>query len=316
MPQLPRCEVIPLPGHQVSFRVDGLEKTRWHYGSEYKRPFFYPMNGPAGETLTRMGHPGAENHDHHRSVWFAHQKVLGIDFWSENSAADIRQKMWFEYRDGDAECAMSVQLDWQDGHDPQPLVQQELIATLRPLDHEEWTLDLQSTFRPVAAEIEFQRTNFGFLAVRVAKSLSTHFGEGLITGANGAIGEERLFGNENPWMDYSGPVSVRGSEGRRMNQTNGITYFDHFNNPGFPAKWHVRSDGWMGASACRDSGLVASRIQPLQLRYLLFIHDGNVDPQRAEEIATDWQQRPTLKIQKGTRPHMQYEIAPEDPPVT
>ena len=37
---------------------------------------------PSGATLTRIGHPGAENHDHHRSVWFAHHKVNGLDFWS------------------------------------------------------------------------------------------------------------------------------------------------------------------------------------------------------------------------------------------
>ncbi|MEZ5432290.1 MAG: DUF6807 family protein [Verrucomicrobiales bacterium] len=43
----------------------------------------FPLTGPSGEPLTRMGHPGAENHDHHRSVWFAHNKLNGLDFWSE-----------------------------------------------------------------------------------------------------------------------------------------------------------------------------------------------------------------------------------------
>ena len=63
-----RCELLPLAEHQVSMRIDGVEKTRWHFGSEYPRPFFYPLNGPSGVSLTRMGHPGAHNHEHHRSV--------------------------------------------------------------------------------------------------------------------------------------------------------------------------------------------------------------------------------------------------------
>ena len=58
-----RCEVVPLAGHQVSFRIDGVEKFRWHYGAEYPRPFFFPFNGPSGESITRMGHPGAPDHD-------------------------------------------------------------------------------------------------------------------------------------------------------------------------------------------------------------------------------------------------------------
>lgn len=308
MPTQPRCEVIPLSGHQVSFRVDGIEKTRWHYGSAYPRPFFFPFNGPAGETLTRMGHPGASNHDHHQSVWFAHNKVMGINFWGNESDAFIQQKMWFEYRDGEEECAMAVQLDWHDGHDPQPLLEQEMIATLRPLDDGEWTLDLQSTFRPKSAELKFQQTNFGFLAVRVAKSISAHFGGGELTGASGEKSEQNLFGKPNKWMDYSGPVSVQNNDGGREDVMNGITYFDHPENPNFPAKWHVRQDGWMGASACRDSALLTTRLEPLRLRYLLHVHSGEVDPDRADQLSSDWAKRPMQSVQKGSRPHMQFEI--------
>lgn len=306
----PRCEVLPLPGRQVSFRVDGREKTRWHFGSDAPRPFFYPIIGPAGETLTRMGHPGASNHDHHRSVWFAHNKLMGIDFWSEETSAFIRQKMWFEHRDGDDECGMAVQLDWHDGHDPQPLVSQELIVWLRPLDGEEWELDLQSTFRPLAEQIEFQQTNFGFLAVRVAKSLSGHFGGGTLTGESGVTGEKELFAQSNRWMDYSGPVVARDEQGRPRQQVNGITYFDHPHNPSYPTKWHVREDGWMGAAACLDAPLLTTRLKPLCLRYLLHIHDGAVDRERAAEVAANWVKRPRQTVSRSSKPHLQYEIQP------
>jgi hypothetical protein len=79
----------------VSFQIDGVEKLRWHYGNEYPRPFFFPFNGPSGVSLTRMGHPGASNHDHHRSIWFAHHDVNGVDFWSDNTESRIRQKQGF-----------------------------------------------------------------------------------------------------------------------------------------------------------------------------------------------------------------------------
>src|SRR5262245_55710815 len=122
-----RCQILPLPDFQVSFVVEGRQRLRWHFGPNYPRPFFYPLIGATGASLTRMGHPGAPNHDHHRSIWFGHAKVVGVDFWSDNSPARIRQRQWLCYEDGDEEAVMAVQLDWLDGHDPQPLMTQELV---------------------------------------------------------------------------------------------------------------------------------------------------------------------------------------------
>ena len=76
--KIPRCQIVPLAGHQVSLQIDGGERLRWHFGDAYPRPYFFPLVGPVGQSLTRMGHPGAPNHDHHQSIWFAHDKVLGI----------------------------------------------------------------------------------------------------------------------------------------------------------------------------------------------------------------------------------------------
>ena len=94
----PRCEVVPLPDHQASFRIDGAERLRWHFGPDYPRPFFFPLVGPSGTPLTRMGHPGDPSHDHHRSIWFAHEKVSGVNFWSDNTTARVRQKQWLAYQ--------------------------------------------------------------------------------------------------------------------------------------------------------------------------------------------------------------------------
>lgn len=186
----PRCQVIPLPDDQVSIRIDGTERTRWHYSRHYPRPFFYPFNGPSGEALTRMGHPGAANHDHHRSIWFAHAKVLGIDFWSDNTQADIRQKHWLVYQDGDEQAMLATRLDWHDGHEPQELLTQIVIAVFRPGDNGETLFEIQTEFIPQASSLEFQQTNFGFLAVRVAKSIAEHFGSGHLTNSEGLVGEK------------------------------------------------------------------------------------------------------------------------------
>ncbi|TWT57825.1 hypothetical protein KOR42_11920 [Thalassoglobus neptunius] len=307
MSGLPYCEIIPLPNDQVSFRINGVEKTRWYFGSQYLRPFFFPINSSSGQSLTRMGHPGAPNHDHHQSVWFAHHRVLGIDFWA-NGLPQVRQKEWFVYDDGEGVARMAVRLEWADGHDPSPLLHQELIVQIRSLPDSSYTLDLQSTFLPESEMIEFQKTNFGFLAVRVAKSISVHFGDGVLTGASGATGEPNLFGQENIWMDYSGSLANYDEAGNQTKAISGITYFDHPENPSHPTKWHVREDGWMGASACFSGPLETTRDRPLKLRYLLHVHDGPVDPAAANALFSEWQKLPWLEVVRSKRPHQHYEL--------
>lgn len=297
--KFPRCQLVPLPDEQLSFQIDNVERLRWHHGASYPRPFFFPLLGPTGTSLTRMGHPGAPDHDHHRSIWFSHNKVLGIDFWSDRSPARIRQKNWLCYQDGEDEATMAVLLGWYDGHDPKELLEQELIAGVRPGPDGETFLELQATFKPTAESLEFGKTNFGFLAVRMAKSLSAHFGGGIITNSEGAVGEPAIFGKPAKWMDYSGPVP-RGDEG--------ITYFDHPTNPGHPGSWHVREDGWMGASVCLNGPLETTRKQPLMLRYLLHAHRGKLDADRAAQVAKDFATRPAYEVSKAKVKHQQFVV--------
>jgi hypothetical protein len=310
---IPRCQVIPQADHQTSFVVDSVERLRWHFGPDYPRPFFYPLVGPSGAVLTRMGHPGAPDHDHHRSIWFAHEKVLGIDFWSDRTAARVRQKQWLAYQDGDQEVIMAVLLGWYDGHDPKELLTQELIVSVRPIENET-LVELQSTFTPLAESVELGQTNFGFLAVRVAKSISHFFGGGELRGSEGATGEPAIFGKPARWVDYSGPVA----SGRRKpadqvasleTVIEGITYFDHATNPGYPAHWHVREDGWMGASFNRTGSYVIRREKPLVLRYLLYAHAGAANPKTADAIAKAFNDRPAFQLKRQTGGHIHYSVA-------
>lgn len=293
--QSPRCQVVPLPGRQVAFGIDGRERLRWDAGEDAPRPFFFPLIGPSGLPLTRMGHPGAPNHDHHRSIWFAHHKVLGIDFWSDQTDARIRQQAWLAYDDGDDDARMAVSLRWYDGHDPQPLIEQEVIVVVSPSEDNQLKMEIQTTLKPIADSLELGETNFGLFAVRMAKALSAAFGSGMLTGANGKQGEPDLFGKPSPWMDYSGET--------RPGQVEGITYFDHPDNVSFPSKWHVRSDGWMGASICRDAPVLLSQQSPLTLRYLLFAHVENIDIQAADRMAAEFHGSSGWGVSKSRRPH-------------
>jgi hypothetical protein len=303
---LPRCRITPQADYQVAVEIDGTERLRWHYDSKYPRPFFFPFNGPSGISLTRMGHPGAPNHDHHSSVWFAHNKVLGIDFWSNNSPAQIRQKEWLVYEDGDEQCRLAFRLGWYDGHDPKELLEQIVIATVSPGPDNETFLEIQTEFIPTAESLEFQQTNFGFLAVRMARSISEHFGGGTLTNSEGLVGEKdengkpNIFGKAASWMDYSGPIAPKTTEG--------VTYHDHPSNPSYPSSWHVREDGWMGCSPGMHTAITTTKKKTLKLRYLLHAHTGGVNAARATQIADDFAKRPKLDVIRSKKPHQSYEV--------
>jgi hypothetical protein len=305
-PTPPRCQLVPLPDEQVSFQVDGVETTRWHFGREYPRPFFYPFHGPSGISLTRMGHPGAPNHDHHRSIWIAHHDVAGHDFWSDRRGTRIRQDTWYCYRDGDDECVMAVSGVWHDAQE-QPVARHDLVACLTPMPDGEQTLELQITLRPVDEErpLLLGQTNFGLLAVRVAKSVSAHFGGGRLTSSEGAVGESAIFGTRARWVDYSGPVAVA-QDADRKTVVEGITLLDHPRNARHPAHWHVRDDGWMGPSLCRHEGLTVTAADPLTLRYLLHAHAGQYDHRRATALHAEFARQPEFQVRPAQRPHEQY----------
>jgi Methane oxygenase PmoA len=75
---------------RVRIEIDGRLFSEYVFTGA-KRPYLYPVLASDGTPLTRdfpMKDPPGEDHDHphHRSLWFAHSSVNGIDFWNEGKA--------------------------------------------------------------------------------------------------------------------------------------------------------------------------------------------------------------------------------------
>lgn len=307
---LPHCRIERTSEFEFSFLLRDAEVTRWCFSPLVPRPYFYPVRGPSGQSLTRLGHPGAPNHDHHRSLWFAHNDLMGQDFWSENRPGRIVQKQWYAVEESDEMARIAFELHWIDGHDPKPLARQDVFVTLRP-DGEQWSLELQSDFRGGGEGVVFHKNNFGVLGLRVAKSLSVTFGAGTVTGSDGSVGEKALFGKPNRWVDYSGPVRSKSSTDSAVGDqpvVEGLSLIDHRDNPGHPTKWHVREDGWIGPSLSRDRDVPLDPEKPLTVRYLLRVHQGAVDAAATNQLADAFDRWPAKTVVKGTKPHHQWEL--------
>ena len=83
--------------NQIAVEIDGKPYTTFFYGPEVAKPYLFPLRTPSGVVVTRsfpMEKVAGEStdHPHHRSLWFAHSSVNGIDYWNNEFAYDKDSK--------------------------------------------------------------------------------------------------------------------------------------------------------------------------------------------------------------------------------
>ena len=262
---VPRMQALPLPHHEVSFQREGQELTRFHFDPDDKRPFLYPMNGPDGRSLTRMGHPhDPVSHSHHNSLWLAHHDVNGMSFWGDGGPAQIRCLRVEQFEDTDEYASVTAVNSW--GATNKVFLLERRRMTVQTLASNEWLLIIDARFEANKEPVTLGKTPFGLAAVRMAKSIGVNDGGGIIRNSEGAVNETNVFWKRARWVDYSGAMA--------SNSVEGITFFDHPANPNHPSYFHVRDDGWMGASLTFDAARVIETNKPLQLRYGFHVHSG------------------------------------------
>ena len=316
---VPRMQAIPQPRDEVSFQREGEEIARFHFAQDQRRPFVFPIIGPGGRSLTRMGHPHDPiTHSHHNSVWFSHQFVGGADFWSDNGGR-ISHLRVLRYEDADDVAFAETENAWLD-KEGKPVLHDRRRIGVKPLAGKEWLLLLDLQLEARVADVPLAETAFGMLGVRMAKTIGVLDGGGTIRNSEGGVDEVACFRKPARWMDYSGPIA-KSEVGNRKSEVDapkrqptpsdfrlpasdlvieGIALFDHPQNPNHPVPFHCRNDGWMGASLTFEKALTVKKGEPLRLRYALYVHAGMPEPAKIEEqwkafAATPWMDFPEKK---------------------
>ena len=278
--RVPQLQVIPQPYQQVSFQRGGVEIARYHFGPTLNRPFVFPLLGPSGISVTRMGHPhDPESHSHHNSAWLAHNDVNGVTFWGDRgtNAGRIVHQRFELLADGDDAAFIQTINAWTDPHG-KVLVQERRRTSVKALPNREWCLVLDLQLEARQPEIVLGKTPFGPAAVRLAKTIGVHDGGGMIRNSEGGVNEKGVFWKPARWVDYSGLIAP--------NVLEGATLLDHPQNPNHPATFHVRDDGWMGAALTFHAPLTLRPGQPLRLRYGIYVHAGRPETKALE---AQWQ---------------------------
>ena len=202
--------------------------------------------------------------------------MAGRNFWSDDGGLILHKEIVL-LEDGPVFCRLVVRTRWRDGETD--LLDEERAVTVFGAGEDFRLMDFDLQFRPAGKEpVDLGQTTFGFLAVRVAQSLTPFDGGGEILNARGQRNEQNVHLQRAEWLDQSGPILP--------DRWSGIAMLDHPANPNHPTMWHCRNDGWAGAAFCGEKPYTIAADQPLRLRYRLVLHRGDAVQGR---VADHWQ---------------------------
>lgn len=227
----------------VRVLLDGKVFTEY-FGTGAQRPYLYPIIGPSGANLARpypMEKGGAEDHPHHRSLWFAHGNVNGVDFWADGDKHGRQVHAEVKSVSIDSgKVAFTTTTNWlSKGGDP--ILTDERNITISAGEDNSRRIDFAITLKASHGEVVFGDTKEGTFAMRVCPSLSFE-GEGAqghIVNSNGKK-DKSVWGKPAPWVTYFGPDP----KGEPVN----ITIFDSGTNFRHPTWWHARTYGLFAAN--------------------------------------------------------------------
>jgi quercetin dioxygenase-like cupin family protein len=293
----PYVEVAPIPssrfeyGH-VEVRVDGAPFTTAILGDD---PYLHPVLGPGGLRMTRA-YPfeeregEARDHPHHRSLWFTHGDVDGLDFWAGGDTT-VRPTGLGDHASGVGRGFLETTDDWRapDGR-------------LMCKDRRRYEffageglrgIDVDVTLIAADGGTRLGDTKEGSMALRLAPGLTVDGSEGRarLVNSEGQEGTD-AWGQRARWVLATGEV-----EGRPA----AVVMMDHPQNLRHPTTWHARTYGLLAANpfglsyfegAPKGTGDVV--LEPggtLRLRYRLVFLGEVPTPERIEELFSDFAAR-------------------------
>jgi hypothetical protein len=228
----------------VNREKDGSIATNWP-----THVYFYPVLGPGGTPLTRnwpMRDVEGEAHDHkhHRSLWYSHGSVNGIDFWAEEPrSGKIVHDHFLETKSGPASGVIRSANNWI-APDGKVVLTDERTFRVFARPSTERLFDFDITLKaPERTQVVLGDTKEGSMAIRINEQMrltreKNQPGTGHIVQSTG-LRDDKTWGARADWCDYFGPI-----DGKVV----GIAIFDHPSNPRHPTWWHVRDYGLFAAN--------------------------------------------------------------------
>lgn len=279
------CATVPLlAGHSahaevtaersasgVVVKLDGKPFAEYVTRSGGK-PIVWPIFGPTGKPMTRaypMTAKGADekdDHRHHRSLWFTHGNVNGVDFWLEGGRKGKIEHREFVKVEGGESATIVARNDWL-APDGKKVCKDERTLVFGGDADARW-IDFTITLIASEGPVTFGDTKEGGFGVRVAGTMKVDAKKGgRIVSSEGET-DQAAWSKQAAWVDYHGPLD---------GETLGIAIFNHPSSFRYPTHWHVRTYGLFAANtfAFGQGTCKIEKDKSLTLRYRVFLHRGD-----------------------------------------
>lgn len=248
------------------------------------KPILWPILGPTGQEMTRnypmkTDVPGEKkDHHHHRSLWFTHGSVNGIDFWSETPLSG--KQVHREYLKCEANGPTGVISTLNDWVSFDGKKQCEDVRTITfHGDQNRRFIDFEITIRASEGPVKFGDTKEGTMGLRVPTELDAQ----KLTGTRGEIVNSEgakdgaTWGKPASWVDYHGVID---------GQPVGVAILNHPSSFRYPTHWHVRIYGlfaanpfglhdFHGSKDAEEGAYTLPKGETMTLRYRFVFHRGD-----------------------------------------
>lgn len=298
--------------HQVEVWDGNYLFTSYKFYPDQFRPWFYPVNGPLGPSVTdeitdytvTYGDQGLKGPGklsgtesrtrylpHIRSLSLGHGNVNGVDCWHENPrdkppgrihhVGVLRKEVNADH------ALLSVSSVWRrlpgDEYTLESRLDYDLMRdtrTFRFFSREgNRFIDVDTIFEPSSEDVVLgQDLHSALLYARLTRSMIVTNG-GRIECAMGVGTQVDTMGKESPWCDYSGPVAGPESPWQ------GIAIMEHPGNPWQSRVW-ARDYGYFALSPFNWASHTIHFGTTLRVRYRVVVHDGD---SHTADIAGEWE---------------------------
>ncbi len=189
----------------------------------------YPMRRVAGE---------ADDHPHHKSIWFAHGDVNGVDFWAEKGRIKTLEWTW-----NTEERNVRLHNQWLD--EDRVICEDRTEYCFGGDRHSRW-IDVEVNWLATESDLELGDTKEGTFAIRTHPGLQltpdprrgVHEVFGQACNSEGDRGPQ-VWGKRAAWVQYTGQI-----EGQQV----ALMMMDAPSNPRHPTTWHARDYGLIAAN--------------------------------------------------------------------
>ena len=260
-------------GAKIDVTIDNLFFTSYIFSENEKYPFFYPVNGPTGASVTSMRNG---TYPHHSSLFFGCDRVNGGNYWQEGLERGRIVSLREDILENDGpRVVIENECIWSRPGAVSPVKDLRKITITAPFK-DLFQIDFEVTME-MLLDVTIEKTNHSLFSGRMDPALAVTSG-GTMINAEGATGEKGTFGKASPWIDCFG---------KRGDKIEGMAIMQHPSNNWYPSPWFTRDYGFFSPTPmywpADDKATVMKKGETIKLKYRVLVHSGTNEAAKIAE---------------------------------